>query len=102
MARLAHENSTAKGFWTENPNIAEKLMLIVSEIAEALEHHRAGLPLDGLLIKGGKPDGFGIELADAIIRIGDLAAYLGLDLEFLVKRKMAYNATRPFKHGKVY
>lgn len=47
-----------------------------------------------------KPEGFGIELADAIIRIGDLAEYLGIDLEEMVRIKFEYNLTRPFKHGR--
>jgi len=32
--------------------------------------------------------------ADAIIRIADLAGYLGLDLDGAIKEKMAYNAKR--------
>jgi NTP pyrophosphatase (non-canonical NTP hydrolase) len=49
-----------------------------------------------------KPEGFGSELADVLIRMGDMAGELGVDLEFEAKRKLAYNATRPFKHGKIF
>lgn len=35
-----------------------------------------------------------VELADAMIRIGDLACYLGLDVGGAVVEKMAFNATR--------
>jgi ribosome-associated protein YbcJ (S4-like RNA binding protein) len=35
-----------------------------------------------------------VELADAIIRIGDLAAYLGLDLGGATVEKLAYNSVR--------
>ena len=47
----------------------------------------------------GKPEGFPAELADLLIRVGDLAAALGIDLDFEVRRKMAYNETRPYRHG---
>lgn len=41
-----------------------------------------------------------VELADAVIRIADLCGYLGIDLDAVISEKMAYNETRPFKHGK--
>lgn len=51
-----------------------------------------------------KPEGFGIELADALIRQGDLAealtqAGIPIDLEYCVRLKAAYNRTRPHRHG---
>lgn len=106
----AHGNSVAKGFYeAPNQNVSEKLMLVVSELAEALEHARAGnqgLPLshwwhDGVNHEG-KPDGFPVELIDAIIRIADLAGWLGIDLDAALKAKLAYNASRPHKHGKKF
>jgi len=36
-----------------------------------------------------------VELADALIRIADLAGALGLDLGGAVLDKLAYNANRP-------
>ena len=71
--------------------VAEKLMLIVSEVAEAMEGHRKGLMDDKL------PDRpmIEVELADAVIRIGDLAGALGLDLGGAIADKMAFNAVRP-------
>lgn len=46
-----------------------------------------------------KPIGFAIELADAMIRIMDLAGHLGIDLTAAITEKMAYNETRPLRHG---
>ena len=71
--------------------VAEKLMLNVSEIAEAMEGHRKGLMDDKL------PDRpmVEVELADAVIRICDLAGALGLDLGGAIASKPAYNLTRP-------
>ena len=46
-----------------------------------------------------KPMGFAVELADILIRVGDLAGFLGIDLDEAVRLKMAYNRTRPHRHG---
>lgn len=103
LVEKSHELAKQKGWWTGlNHNIPEKLALIHSEISEALEELRSG---DGVAFRGiqpgnGKPEGFGIELADAVIRIADLCGYLGIDLEEAVRIKHQYNATRPYKHGK--
>lgn len=49
-----------------------------------------------------KPEGFGVELADAVIRIADLAYLCGIDLGQLVLEKHEYNKTRPAKHGRKF
>jgi hypothetical protein len=46
-----------------------------------------------------KPDGFPIELADIIIRVGDLAERLGIDLDHAIAVKAEYNQRRPHMHG---
>jgi hypothetical protein len=46
-----------------------------------------------------KPEGFAVELADAIIRIFDLAEALNLSIEEALVVKARYNDTRPYKHG---
>lgn len=40
--KAIHENAVIKGFWEDdlNPNRGEKVMLIISELAECLESHR--------------------------------------------------------------
>lgn len=48
-----------------------------------------------------KPKGLDIELADIVIRVGDLAGALGIDLDAAVQRKHAYNVGRPHKHGRI-
>lgn len=45
-------------------------------------------------------DTFSDEIADAIIRLLDLAAYEGINLEVAIQEKLHYNKTRPHKHGK--
>lgn len=71
--------------------VAEKLCLIHSEISEAMEGHRKGLMDDKLPHRSM----IEVELADAIIRIGDLAGALQLDLGGAIAEKMAFNAVRP-------
>ena len=70
--------------------VAEKLALIHSEISEAMEGARKNLMDDKLphrkMIE--------VELADALIRILDLAGALHLDLAGAVQEKLAYNAVR--------
>jgi NTP pyrophosphatase (non-canonical NTP hydrolase) len=71
-------------------NKGELLMLIVSEIAEAMEGERKDLMDDKLPHrKMGE-----VELADALIRIFDYAGGFGYDLDGAFWEKMAYNAHR--------
>jgi NTP pyrophosphatase (non-canonical NTP hydrolase) len=71
-------------------NTGEILMLIVSEIAEAMEGHRRGLKDDKLPHR----DMIEVELADAVIRIFDLAGSMNMDLGGAIVEKRAYNETR--------
>lgn len=70
--------------------VAQKLCLSHSELSEAMEGHRKNLMDDKLphrkMIE--------VELADALIRICDLAGALQLDLGGAVTEKLAYNASR--------
>ena len=109
LQKEIHANAKEKGWWPEGDddtnNIMERLMLVVTEIAEAAEEHREHKTGDGVYFgrmdtQGmQKPEGFGIELADAVIRIFDLAEYLGIDMEQCIEMKMRYNKTRPLRHG---
>jgi NTP pyrophosphatase (non-canonical NTP hydrolase) len=71
-------------------NVGEMLMLVVTELAEAMEGYRKNLQDDKLPHR----KMFEVELADAVIRIFDIADGLGYDLEGAYQEKMAFNATR--------
>jgi hypothetical protein len=71
-------------------NVGELLALVHSEISEALEGHRKNLMDDKLPHR----KMFEVELADAIIRIFDIAAGLNLDLGGAYVEKMTFNAQR--------
>lgn len=99
---MAHALAVEKGWYQDGGrNIPEALCLIHSEISEALEEYRSGeCTLTGYQLRiGGKPEGFAVEIADAVIRIADLCGHLGIDLADHVRRKHAFNTTRPERHG---
>lgn len=143
MARRINNISTSKGFTPPNPtNMPEKLMLAVSELAEALEEHRSEKPtryykcvdcgieevrkpadhvghyvpskgILGMLLKiigrsvpcmgrEWKPEGLSVELADTIIRCLHMMDTTDDDVDDVIEEKVAYNAGRPYKHGRNY
>ena len=97
----AHTNAKSKGFWDSNTGaVPEKLCLVHSEISEALEEWRRDGHMQVWYGEDGKPEGFPVELADAMLRIMDLAGGMGVDLERAIQIKHEYNKSRPHLHGK--
>lgn len=79
-----------------------KIALAIGELSEAVEEIRAGHGVTEKYEKDGKPEGFPIELADAVIRILDLAEEAHIDLWDAIDEKLRYNNSRAFKHGKQF
>jgi NTP pyrophosphatase (non-canonical NTP hydrolase) len=110
MAIAIYEGNKAKGFWDKERNVGETLMLIVTELAEALEAHRKGrMAADDSRLHPTKEefeelykDTFEDEIADAMIRIFDFCGGTGIDLDFHIEQKVKYNSTRERLHGKQY
>lgn len=95
LAQVVHELN--KKWWvspeTGEPikrNKGEQLMLMVSELSEAMEGCRKDLMDDHLPHRKMEE----VEIADCLIRILDYSAGHGLDLQGAFDEKMAYNATR--------
>ena len=74
-----------------NRNVGEMLMLMVSELAEAMEGHRKNLKDDKLP----QYEMLDVELVDCAIRIFDLVGARGVDFERIYREKMAFNTVRP-------
>ena len=90
LSELCHRIAKEKGFWDKERNIGEALMLIVTELAEAMEAHRMQDQAN-----------FKEEIADAFIRLLDLCGGLGIDIEEEIHKKSTKNKNRPYKHGKI-
>lgn len=103
VLRAAHATARAKGWhdgadWSDPQRQLAGLMLITTEVAEAAECVRVG-QLGAMHGRNGKPEGLPSELADVVIRLGDYAGAMGIDLEAAVVEKAAYNKRRPQRHG---
>lgn len=110
LCKKSHSTAVAKG-WYDNGerNIGELIALIHSELSEALEEFREPATNKSQIYyvvedgtKVAKPEGYAIEIADAVIRIADLCGYLKIDLEKALRIKMKYNETRKHRHGGKY
>ncbi len=98
LAERTYQTSVEHGWWEEEGyNFGEKLALIHSEVSEALESWR-GFEAP-FYMHGDKPEGWGTELCDVIIRIFDLMRHEGLDIEQILLSKADFNDKRPYKHG---
>jgi NTP pyrophosphatase (non-canonical NTP hydrolase) len=109
-------NPTPRNKAVRDAFVSQFLLLIQSEIGEACEAMRkdkysstVGInTVDGYVgsenerasFQNHVKDTFEDELADSLIRILDLAGGLGIDIQWHVDRKLAYNAGREAKHGK--
>ena len=119
IAKEIHEVNISKGFWDDRDtkNVGEVLMLCVSELSEALEAHRKNHKcslnekvknevdiehIDIVWFETHVKNTFEDEIADTVIRLLDLSEGFGIDLAWHIKAKLAYNKTRPHKHGKAY
>lgn len=92
-----HKDQVQAGWWSDlqtgqpkERNVGELLMLIVTEVAEAMEGARKNAMDDKLSHR----KMFEVELADALIRIFDIAGAANLDLGNAFLEKLAYNKTR--------
>jgi len=117
LSKKVHENAKSKGFFDGEKNIGEMLCLIHSEVTEALEADRKNLytktnifAVNGWIsdtdftvsFRQNVKDTFEDELSDVIIRVLDLCAFKGINIEEHIKAKMRYNSMREHKHGKKY
>lgn len=96
VEKKIHRTNRLKGWLNAERRDGELIALIHSELSECLEWLRHGNPASDHV-----PDISGAEeeLADAIIRIMDLAYAKGWNIPKALFLKMEYNKTRPYRHG---
>lgn len=123
FCKEVYEANKLKGFDVAKENIGQTLMLVVSELSEALEAHRkdksanihffdidCSMGCDVMTFKErfkksfeqNIKDTFEDEVADAFIRLFDLCGALHVDIDFHIEKKREYNRLREYKHGKKY
>jgi NTP pyrophosphatase (non-canonical NTP hydrolase) len=97
-AKEAYKQAYDNGFY-DYANISDdvktvliKLLLINGEVAEATEALRKDMGKERLEE----------ELIDILIRLLDLMGYVNMDVDNLLTKKMDYNKTRPYRHGRLF
>jgi NTP pyrophosphatase (non-canonical NTP hydrolase) len=91
LVEKSQRTANSKGFKVDWDTAPTYLMLIVTELSEAMEQWRDN-----------HKEGFREEIADAFIRLFHLVGDLGLKEEMVerILDKLKYNETRPYRHGR--
>lgn len=113
-----YEINVKNGWFEDDRTVGDDIALLHSEASEMLEafrdwgledktremctHEHEEDSLDGTYRHPNhlcKPQGFGSEAADVLVRLLDTCERRGIDIEGELERKIAFNATRSRRHG---
>ena len=92
LIKECHRVAKSKGWWDEKRNEGELIALMHSELSEALAAMR----------NYGTKDNIAEELADCCIRIFDYCGAKDINLGKALFKKIEYNKTRSYHHGKEF
>ena len=95
LTHAVHANAVEHGWWEEDRG-TEPLLLMHTEISEAVEALRAGNP-ESKKIPGHSH--VAEELADAVIRVLDYCGKHNINIGAAITAKHDYNRSRPYRHG---
>ena len=104
------ENNAERGWLDEPYSFGDCIANLHGEVSEAWEAWRKwgltdmtpntdALKFARFITDPPKPDGVGSEFADIFIRLLDDCERFGVNLREEYERKMAFNRTRPYRHG---
>lgn len=109
--RVFEVNQT-NGWFESDRTVGDDIALLHSEVSEMLEAYRehglrdatgiVAADITGVSKPGdriAKPEGFGSECADVLVRLLDTCQRRGVDLAAEFERKLAYNKQRGYRHG---
>lgn len=115
MEEEVYRLNNSKGWFEDDRTVGDMVALLHAEVSEILEAYRHWELKDATLpdarakaaeLRGAfagvlpKPEGVGSEMADCLIRLLDMAKRWDIDLVAEYDRKMRFNWTRPYRHGR--
>lgn len=101
VAEKVHHLMALQGFWKDGKkrNVCNPIALAHSELSEALECFRLGNPPDKNIseMSGGE-----VQLSDVLGILMDMEVGYGLNISGALSKKMQFNKTRGYLHGKEF